>query len=51
METDLVRAMEMMLGIPGVRVTELDIQPTGLRIELETSATAATCPIWGTRRS
>jgi transposase len=37
--------MEMLLGIPGVRVTELDIQPTGLRVELETSATSVTCPI------
>jgi transposase len=37
--------MEMLLGIPGVRVTELDIQPKGLRVELETSATSATCPI------
>jgi hypothetical protein len=44
-ETDPVRAMEMMLSIPGVRVTELDIQPTSLRVELETSATTATCPI------
>jgi hypothetical protein len=44
-ETDPVRAMEMMLGIPGVRVIELDIQSSSLRVELETSATSATCPI------
>lgn len=45
METDPVRVMEVMLGIPGVRVTSVDAQPTGLRVELETSAISATCPI------
>jgi|NGEPerStandDraft_6_1074524.scaffolds.fasta_scaffold88388_2 hypothetical protein len=40
-----VRMMEVMLGIPGVRLTGIDAQPTGLRVEFETSATSATCPI------
>jgi transposase len=39
--------MEVMLGIPGVRVLTVEEQPGGLRIELEASVTTATCPICG----
>ena len=45
MEPVPVRMMEVMLGIPGVRLTGIDAQPTGLRVEFETSDTSATCPI------
>ena len=51
METDPVRVMEMMLGIPGVRVTELDIQPTSLRVELIRRRPLQRAQSAGTRRS
>ena len=47
METDPVRMMEAMLGIPGVRVIEIYKEPERLRVEIETPASTATCPICG----
>jgi hypothetical protein len=38
-ETDPVRMMETLLGIPGVRVVEIEEEPLRLRVEIETSAT------------
>jgi transposase len=46
-ETDPVHMMESLLGIPGVRVVEIEEEPPRLRVEIETSATTATCPICG----
>jgi len=43
-ETDPVRMLEVMLGIPGVRVVEIYQESSGLRVEIETSVTTATCP-------
>jgi len=47
LETDPVRMLEAMLGIPGVRVAEIYEQPSGLRVEIETSVTTASCPSCG----
>ena len=45
METDPERVMELLLGIPGVRVLTVDVEPTGMSVDLVTSADSATCPI------
>ena len=45
METDPERMMELLLGIPGVRVLTVEVEPTGMQVDLETSAASAMCPI------
>jgi len=44
-ESDPERVMELLLGIPGVRVLTVEVEPTGMHVDLETSATSAMCPI------
>ena len=45
METDPLRMLETMIGIPGARVLEIYQEDEGLRVELETSTATAVCPI------
>lgn len=42
---DPIRMVEVMLGIPGVRVLSAERGSGGLRVEIETSATEARCPV------
>jgi hypothetical protein len=45
MAMDSIRMVEVMLGIPGVHVLSAESGSSGLRIEIETSVTEASCPV------